>query len=80
VYHSPLVVVELAKAISQALEVFPQGFQRYGRWSADEGGVVLRVFKHASDSKECIVSVLEPPMDQERASRVRIPWSTQWEP
>jgi hypothetical protein len=42
-------------------------------WFRTEIEQVLNIFRHASDSGEGIISVLEPPLDQERASRVHIP-------
>jgi hypothetical protein len=42
-------------------------------WYRIEIEKVLRLFRHASDRAECVVSILERPGDQERASKVRIP-------
>ena len=42
-------------------------------WYRIEIEKVLKVFRDAAERGPCVVSVLEPPMDQERASRVRIP-------
>ena len=43
-------------------------------WYRIEIEKVLRLFRHASDQTECVVSVLERPADHERARRVRIPF------
>jgi hypothetical protein len=76
IFHPPAVVAELAGAIGQAwaevLDARP--VPDADRW-ADEIEPVLRMFRRAADSGECVVSALEPPGDQERASRVRLPWS-----
>jgi hypothetical protein len=34
---------------------------------------VLRVFEDATTQSHCIVSVLQPPADAERATRVQLP-------
>lgn len=46
-------------------------------WYRLEIEKVLRLFRHASDRAECVVSILERPADQERGIKVRIPfkWS-----
>ena len=44
-------------------------------WFRIEIEKVLRLFRHASDRGESVVSVLERPADQERAHRVRIPFA-----
>jgi hypothetical protein len=44
-------------------------------WFRIEIEKVLRLFRHASDRSESIVSVLERPADQERAHRVQIPFT-----
>lgn len=42
-------------------------------WYRIEIEKVLRLFRHAAGRTECVVSILERPGDQERASKVRIP-------
>ena len=43
-------------------------------WYRLEIEKILQLFRHASDRAECVVSILESPADQERGSKVRIPF------
>src|SRR5262249_25422469 len=70
-FHPPVAVAELAQAISEAWEAalvaqpLPDG-----DWLVAEVGRLLRVFRHAAESGECIISALDSPADRQRASRV----------
>jgi hypothetical protein len=76
VFHPPAAVAELADAIAQArAEVVDARPAPHADLWADEIEAVLRLFRHAAESGECVVSVLDPPADEARASRVRLPWS-----
>jgi hypothetical protein len=68
--HCPAAVRELAEQIAAAMDTAAVGDD----WSAIEVGRLLRLFRHAAESGECVVSALDSPDDAERASRVRTLW------
>ncbi len=43
-------------------------------WYKSEMSRLLTLLEHAANRNECVVSVLEPPADPERANRTRIPF------
>ena len=72
-YHSIAATTALFQQISDAWnaatgEPFPEM-----DWYRVEIERVLSIFGHASKNGEGVISVLEPPLDQERASRVHLP-------
>jgi hypothetical protein len=74
-YHEPEVVkslyAQLAAAWQQALGMGPVAEDDWYRIEIEK---VLRLFRHAAERGECVVSVLQPPADAGRASKVRIPF------
>lgn len=42
-------------------------------WYRIEIGKLMAVFEHAVQSHECVVNIIHPPIDEERALRVRMP-------
>jgi hypothetical protein len=69
--HHPAAVRELAEQIAAAVDA---GAVAGDDWLAAEVGRVLRLFRHAAEAGECVVSALDGPADAERASRVRALW------
>ena len=75
-FHPAAIVAELAEALGRAWEegiatkLLPDG-----DWLAVDLVRLLREFRHAVGAGERIISTLEGPADEERASRVRIPWA-----
>ncbi len=76
VFHGPEMARTLYQGIDDAFRDArgPQADESDWDWYRDEINKVLRIFRHASDRGECVVSVVEPPADAERADRVRIPF------
>jgi len=78
VFHAPDQVQALHRRLTEAW-AYAQGPQTEGEdwtWYRHEIDQVLRAFRHASERGECIVSVLPPPADAERAGRVRMPFAS----
>jgi hypothetical protein len=78
-YHPPDRVASLLRSLSEAWE---QAVAEHplpaGDWYRVEIEKVLTVFCDAAGrGGHCVVSVLGPPSDPERASRVRIPLGTE---
>jgi hypothetical protein len=69
--HRPAAVRELAEQIAAAVDVAAAAGDD---WAAAEVGRLLRLFRHAAEAGECVVSALDGPEDAERASRVRALW------
>jgi len=64
----------LSKEWSRVLEEMPASSGKSpDNWYKVEIEKVLSVLNHAAQSGECFVSVLEPPLDEERARKVTIP-------
>jgi hypothetical protein len=75
VFHRPPTVQTLTEQITAAWqEVRRDEPPEDEDWLAAEIGRLLRVYRHAAEAGECVVSALDLPADEERASRVRIPW------
>jgi hypothetical protein len=74
VYHDPASVVKLHDRIADAWQKAREGPKDdmvHGfRIDIAE---LLRLFGHAAGRRECVVSALGPPADEERASKVRWP-------
>jgi len=74
-YHSPdrvrILSAALAQSWAQAREADNIAETDWFRIGIEKS---LRVLQLAAERGNCIVSVLGPPMDQERASRVHIPF------
>jgi len=45
-------------------------------WLKAEIAWLLRLFRHAADKGECVVSVIDLLAEEARARRVRLPWRT----
>jgi hypothetical protein len=69
--HHPAAVRELANEVAAAVDA---GAVAGDDWLAGEVGRLLRLFKHAAEKGECVVSALNEPADAERSSRVRALW------
>jgi hypothetical protein len=78
VFHTPEQVQALHSRLTEAWDKArgPQTKRDDWDWYRHEIGQVLRAFHHASERGECIVSVLQPPADAERAGRVRMPFAS----
>lgn len=76
VFHTPSEVQVLYKKLTEAWQKArgPETDSDDFNWYRREINLVLRIFHHASEKEECIVSVLQPPADAERAQRVRLPF------
>lgn len=75
-YHPPPVVAQLSQGIDDAWRLVLAGQPPEDvEWLSFEVDRLLKVFRHATGSGECVVSALEAPADEERASKVRLPWS-----
>ncbi len=70
-FHTPNEVRQLATEVDAAID--PSEIAG-DIWLTHELGQVRRLFRHAAGRGECVVSVLQPPVDPERASRVRMLW------
>jgi hypothetical protein len=77
VFHAPEQVRILYRRLADAWDraFRPQTDGDDWDWYRHEIGGVLRAFRHASERDECIVSVLQPPADADRAGRVRMPFA-----
>ena len=75
-FHAPAQVRTLYRRLVEAFQQArgPQMERDDWDWYRQEIGEVLRAFRHASERGECIVSVLEPPADADRAGRARVPF------
>jgi hypothetical protein len=74
-FHRPARVRALAEQVAQAWAIArPEVPQDDGGWLAAEVSRLLRLYQHAAAAAECVVTALDLPGDEERASRVRIPW------
>jgi hypothetical protein len=69
--HRPAAVRELAEQIAAAVDAAAVAGDD---WPATEVGRLLRLFRHAAEAGECVVSALDGSADAERASRVRALW------
>lgn len=72
--HGPAAVFELAVQIEAALSAEAEAVAA-DDWFSAEVGRLLRLFRHAANVGECVVSDLGPPADAERAGRVRRLWA-----
>jgi hypothetical protein len=74
-FHRPMKVRTLAAQIdvawASARAEIPQDD---GGWLVGEVGRLSRLFHHAATAGDCVVTALNPPSDEERARRVRIPF------
>lgn len=78
--HRPAAVRELIDSIDAAWEEVRRGESIPDvDWLAIEVGRLIRLFRHAAGARECVISALDAPADQERASRVRLLWPAQWD-
>jgi hypothetical protein len=74
-FHRPAMVRGLAQEIDAAWSQTRRGEPLpAGDWIASEIERLLRLFGHAAEAGECVVSALEPPLDAERGRRVRLLW------
>jgi hypothetical protein len=74
VVHSPQAISGLTKNLLAALENLDSASK--SRFGVDyEITSVLRVLNDAATNNRGLISVLEPPADEERAQRVRCPFS-----
>jgi hypothetical protein len=77
IFHQPAGVAKLHSEIAAAWQQVPSDektrhpFDYFG----PEIERLLAVFKHAAANGECVVSILEPPADAERADRVSFPFT-----
>jgi hypothetical protein len=77
--HHPAAVQELAREIDAAwAEALRSAPLPDNDWLAVEVGRLLRLFRHAAEAGECVISALDTPADRERARRVRHLWPAQW--
>jgi hypothetical protein len=77
-YHEPEAVQSLLAQLDAVWQqVTTSTPMQEDDWYRIEIEKVLRLFRHAAQRGECVVSVLAPPADWERAHRVRIPFATQ---
>lgn len=74
-FHRPPKVRSLAEQVGAEWEAAKPDLPRDdGGWLAAEVSRMLRLYEHAAAAAECVVTALDLPGDEERASRVRIPW------
>jgi hypothetical protein len=80
-FHRPPDVLLLAEQLGEAWEATKpnQPQDDDGGWLVAEVSRLLRLYRHAAQAGECVVSALDRPADEERARRVRIPWQPQWD-
>jgi hypothetical protein len=77
-FHRPSAVQSLNQDINAAWQQVLASMDIPAEdWLGYEMRRLLRLFGHATASQECVLSVLEPPIDWERAHLVRIPWLTE---
>ena len=73
--HAPERVAPLAAALREAFAAATAGEPvREVRWFIPEIEWAIGLFEHAAARGEAVVSVLTPPLDEARASQVRIPF------
>ncbi len=78
VVHPPEAVRRLLPALRQALQAATAaGPVREVEWFRPEIDNLLALFQHAADRGEAVVSALEPPMDEERAAKVVLPFAVE---
>jgi hypothetical protein len=76
-YHEPSAVQTLyAQLAAEWQQVTASTPIEQDDWYRLEIEKVLRLFRHAAGRGECVVSALQPPADQQRASQVHIPFAT----
>jgi hypothetical protein len=74
-FHHPARVRFLAEQIGKEWdEVKGQLRQDDGGWLLAEISRLLRLYQHAANVEESVVTALDSPAEEERARRVRIPW------
>jgi hypothetical protein len=74
-FHRPPAVCALADQVEAAWETARADLPNDdGGWLVAEVTRLLRLYRHAGNVGECVVTALDMPADQERAKRVRIPW------
>lgn len=74
VFHRPAVVQALHTQLADEWRrVLAEKPVPEDDWYRIEIEKVLRLFRHAAGRAECVVSILQRPVDKERASKVRIP-------
>src|SRR5262249_13848083 len=79
-FHRPPQVRSLAGQLGEAWEAAkPEMPVDDGGWLMAEVRRLLRLYRHAAQVEESVVSVLDLPGDEERAQRVRIPWEPRWD-
>lgn len=72
-YHPPEHVRRILSSLSEACEQATSVPILTHDWFGIEIGKVLKVFGDAAAHGYCVVKMLQPPADAERASRVHIP-------
>jgi hypothetical protein len=74
-YHEPEAVRALHAQLTEAWQrtLAAQSIPE-DDWYRVEIEKVLRIFGHAAERGDCVVSALQAPFDAERAARVRIPF------
>jgi hypothetical protein len=78
-YHSIVGASALFRQISDAFEaVITSGPVPETDWYRIEIERLLKIFRHATDQGEGIISALQQPADRKRASRVHIPLRFGW--
>lgn len=75
VFHLPPVAHDCYEQLASAWQVALLAKPELATGPRFEIEKVLRVYRHAAEAGECIISVLLPPGDRERADRVRIPFA-----
>jgi len=75
VMHRPLEVRRLLHVLREALhQATAANRVREIHWFGRDIDKLLAVFEHAAGHGEAVVSVLEPPFDEERGAKVKIPF------
>lgn len=74
VFHRPAKVHQLAEQITAAWVPIAEIAKEDDGWLSAETTRLLRLYCHAAEARESVVSVIQAPADAERAVRVRIPW------
>jgi hypothetical protein len=76
VVHLPADVARLLSALREGLHAASMaGPTKEIGWFRVDIDKLVELFQHAADQGEAVVSVLEPPMDEARAAKVRIPFA-----